>query len=89
MRPVLQGSALQRTPDPAATKFPFDGAPDAARETLSVLLDSGNAASILDEPGFAGVCPMADPAVTKIRVIEGAKPRQSIRVSAPGSCAWD
>jgi hypothetical protein len=44
-----------------------------ARETLSVLLDSGSAASYHDEPGFAGVCPMAspDPADTKIRVNEG------------------
>jgi hypothetical protein len=54
MSPVLQGSALRRASDPAATKFPFDGAPDAARETLSVLLDSGSAASIPDESDFAG-----------------------------------
>jgi hypothetical protein len=33
------------------------------------LLDFGSAASRLDEPGFAGVCPMAspDPTTTKIR----------------------
>jgi hypothetical protein len=30
---------------------------DPAREPLSVLLDSGGAASHLDELSFAGVCP--------------------------------
>jgi hypothetical protein len=42
-----------------------------ARETVSGLLDSGSTASRHDEPGFAGVCPMAspDPADTKIRAV--------------------
>jgi hypothetical protein len=46
-----------------------------ARETLSVLLDSSNAAGRPDAPCFAGVCPMAspDPAGAKIRVTGVAK----------------
>jgi hypothetical protein len=39
--------------------------PDPARETVSELLGSGGTASRLDEPGFAGVCPMAYSGVTK------------------------
>jgi hypothetical protein len=31
----------------------------AQNGTLSMLLDSGSAASRLDDPGFAGVCPIA------------------------------
>jgi hypothetical protein len=44
--------------------------PNPARETLSVLLDGGSTANRLDEPDFAGVCPMAcpDPAATKFHL---------------------
>jgi hypothetical protein len=70
--------AAKRTATPSTKAAPglcARDSPDPARKSVSVLLDSGITASRLNEPGFAGVCPMAstDPADTKIRVIEAAE----------------
>jgi hypothetical protein len=37
MNPVIQGSALPRTPDPVATKFQFNGAPKPIRAACCLL----------------------------------------------------
>jgi hypothetical protein len=72
--PAMQGSALRRAPDPAATKIQANGSAEPRRSfrvcvpgscardwrpIRHALLDCGGTASRLDELSFAGVCPIA------------------------------
>jgi hypothetical protein len=65
--------------------------PDAARETLGVLLDSGSARAALMTPVLQGSALWCAPegGFTKIQAEGGAEPRRCFRVSAGGSFARD
>jgi hypothetical protein len=99
MSSVLQGSALWLIQPPRKSKPKGPQSPTAihsrsaagscARDwcpILHALLDFDGTASRLDEPDFAGVCPIAspDPADTKIRVREATAMRSRCRFVRKG-----
>jgi hypothetical protein len=105
MSPVLQGSALWRASDPAATKIRAIGERGTfvrrsrcrferkglAPKPARVVLIPSSTACRFDELGLQGsaLWRTSDPAATKIRAIGAAKPRRSIRAASAGSCARD